>query len=82
VTDGGAASVVTNVERANALRNKPVLYFRDGQSLPGWGIVWAPSMTTTGAKDSSENGYKMAGMKAKDIDIAEIYDWLHLHGLW
>jgi acetyl-CoA acetyltransferase len=31
-------------------------------------------MTTTGAKDSSEMAYKMAGMKAKDVDIAEIYD--------
>jgi acetyl-CoA acetyltransferase len=45
-----------------------------GNRHQGWGIGWAPSMTTTGAKDSSEMAYKMAGMKAKDIDIAEIYD--------
>jgi acetyl-CoA acetyltransferase len=31
-------------------------------------------MTTTGAKESSEIAYKMAGMTPKDIDIAEIYD--------
>ena len=74
VTDGGAAVVVTNVERADVLRNKPVYISGMGNRHQGWGIGWAPSMTTTGAKDSSEMAYKMAGMKAKDVDIAEIYD--------
>ena len=74
VTDGGAAVVVTSKERAKNLRHKPIYISGMGNRHPAWGIGWAPSMTTTGAKESSEIAYKMAGMTPKDIDIAEIYD--------
>ena len=74
VTDGGAAVVVTSSERAKSLKHKPILISGMGNRHSGWGIGWAPSMTTTGAKESSEMAYKMAGMTPKDIDIAEIYD--------
>jgi acetyl-CoA acetyltransferase len=74
VTDGGAAVVVTAKERAKSLKHKPIYISGMGNRHPAWGIGWAPSMTTTGAKESSEIAYKMAGMTPKDIDIAEIYD--------
>ena len=74
VTDGGAAVVVTSIERAKNLKHKPIYVSGMGNRHPGWGIGQATSMTTTGAKESSEMAYKMAGMTPKDIDIAEIYD--------
>jgi acetyl-CoA acetyltransferase len=74
VTDGGAAVVVTAKERSISLKHKPIYISGMGNRHPAWGIGWAPSMTTTGAKESSEIAYKMAGMTPKDIDIAEIYD--------
>ena len=74
VTDGGAAVVVTSKEKARNLKHKLIYISGMGNRHPAWGIGWAPSMTTTGAKESSEIAYKMAGMTPKDIDIAEIYD--------
>ena len=74
VTDGGAAVVVTSKEKAKSLKHKPIYISGMGNCHPAWGIGWAPSMTTTGAKESSEMAYKMAGITPRDIDIAEIYD--------
>jgi acetyl-CoA acetyltransferase len=74
VTDGAAAVVVTSAERAKTLKKKPVYISGMGNYHPGYNIGWAPSMTTVGAKPSSEMAYKMAGMTPKDIDVAEIYD--------
>ncbi|MFC1860756.1 hypothetical protein ACFLYL_00520 [Chloroflexota bacterium] len=74
VTDGGAAVVVTSVDRARNLRHLPVYVTGMGNHHPHKGIGWAPNMTTTGAKVSGRMAYEMAGMTPKDIDIAEIYD--------
>jgi acetyl-CoA acetyltransferase len=74
VTDGAAAFVVTSAERAKHLKHKPIYVSGMGNRSLGMGIGWAPSMTETGAKESSEMAYKMAGMTPKDMDFAEIYD--------
>jgi len=74
ITDGAAAVVVTSAERARNLKHRPVYISGMGNRHPHQGLGWAPSMTTCGAKDSSEMAYKMAGVTPKDIDVAEIYD--------
>jgi acetyl-CoA acetyltransferase len=74
VTDGGAAVLVTSSERAKSLKHKPVYVSGMGNRHPHLGIGWAPSLTTLGGKESSEMAFKMAGMKPKDVDVAEIYD--------
>jgi acetyl-CoA acetyltransferase len=74
ITDGAAAVVVTSAERARNLKHKPIYISGMGNRHPHQGIGWAPSMTTIGAKESSEMAYKMAGMTPKDMDLAEIYD--------
>jgi acetyl-CoA acetyltransferase len=74
VTDGGAAVVVTSKQNAINLKHKAICVSGMGNRHPAWGIGGAPSMTSTGAKESSEMAYQMAGRTSKDIDIAEIYD--------
>jgi acetyl-CoA acetyltransferase len=74
VTDGAAAVVVTSAARAKTLKKKPVYISGMGNRHPGFNLGWNPSMTTSGAKVSSEMAYKMAGITPKDIDVAEIYD--------
>ena len=74
VTDGGAAVVVTSAERAKSLKHKPIYISGMGNRHPSRSIGWAPSMTETGAKESGEMAYKMAGMTPKDMDFAQIYD--------
>lgn len=74
VTDGAAAVVVTSAERARNLKHKPIYISGMGNRHPHYNLGWAPSLTVTGAKESSEMAYKMAGMTPKDIDVAEIYD--------
>lgn len=74
VSDGGAAVVVTSAERAKNLKHPPVYIMGTGQSHPFWQIAHAPDMTTTGAKNSGEMAFRMAGISPKDIGFAEIYD--------
>jgi acetyl-CoA acetyltransferase len=74
VTDGAAAVVVTSAERAKHLKQKPIYISGMGNRHPHYNVGWAPSMTTTGAKESGEMAYKMAGMAPKDMDFAELYD--------
>jgi acetyl-CoA acetyltransferase len=74
VTDGGAAVVVTSAERARNLKRTPVYISGMGNRHPGLNIGWAPSLTVTGAKESGQMAYDMAGLTPQDIDVAEIYD--------
>lgn len=74
VTDGGAAVVVTSVERARDLKHAPVYISGMGNGHTGMGVGWFPSMTATGARDSAKMAFEMAGVVPKDIDVAEIYD--------
>jgi acetyl-CoA acetyltransferase len=74
VSDGAGAVVVTTAERAKDLQRHPVLISGFGfqNNLRGW--LHEDHMTTTAAKKSSETAYAMAGIGAKDVDTAQIYD--------
>jgi acetyl-CoA acetyltransferase len=73
-SDGGAALLVTSVERARDLPKKPVLVLGMGQHHPHSSLMDAPTLTTLGGKRSSELAYAMAGLGPKDMDFAQIYD--------
>jgi len=75
ISDGGAAFVVTSVERAKALGiGKPVYILGGGECYTHEHIFLMPSLTTTGAVQSSAKAYAMAGYGPKDIDVAGVYD--------
>jgi len=75
VSDGGAAVVVMSAERAKQLGVKkpvPILGFGHGQT--SWEVAQRPDMTSTQAKVAAETAFGMAGLKPKDMDVAQIYD--------
>jgi acetyl-CoA acetyltransferase len=74
VTDGGGAIVMTTPERASTLRKKPVYVLGCGQSITHATISSMPDLTRTGAIQSGAQAYRMAGMKAADIDVLALYD--------
>jgi acetyl-CoA acetyltransferase len=73
-SDGGGAVLVTSAERARDFPKKPVAILGMGQHHPHFGLLDAPTLTTLGGKKSSETAYKMAGLKPKDMQFAQIYD--------
>ncbi|MDD5095681.1 MAG: acetyl-CoA acetyltransferase [Dehalococcoidia bacterium] len=74
VTDAGGAIIVTSAERARNLRHPPAWILGCGESHSHMGISSMPDLTCTSAKISGEAAFKMAGLTAKDIDVAELYD--------
>lgn len=75
VSDGGAAVIVTSAERASALgidKAVPILGFGQGQE--SWEVHLRRDMTRTMAETSAQTAYRMAGLSAEDIDLAQLYD--------
>src|SRR5262249_12088661 len=74
VTDGGGAVVMTSAERAKSLRKSPAYVLGCGQAITHASISSMPDLTTTGARQSGEAAYRMAGVTPSDIDVVELYD--------
>lgn len=75
ITDGGAAFIVTSAARAKMLGIvKPIYILGVGECYTHEHIFLMPSLTTTGAVESSRKAYRMAGVGPKDIDVAGVYD--------
>ncbi len=74
VTDGGGAIVLTSAERARDMRHKPAYVLGVGQCITHASISSMPDLTVTGAVRSGQAAYRMAGMKASDIDVLALYD--------
>ena len=73
ISDGGGAVVVTSLERAKDLRQKPVLVRGTGEAV-AHREIGAPDLTTIAAKQSGEQAFAMAGLTPADMDLATIYD--------
>ena len=73
-TDAAGAVVVTSAERAKDLKQKPVMIkgFGSHNNISGW--FTGNNMTHTGAIESGQQAYAMAGLRPEDIDFAQIYD--------
>ncbi len=74
VVDAAGAVILTTAERARDLAQKPVYLLGMGQGFTHSDLPYAPSMTTGSMRSSAERAYAMAGLAAKDIDVAELYD--------
>jgi acetyl-CoA acetyltransferase len=75
ISDGGAAFVLTSAERAKALGiEKPVYVLGAGECYTHEHIFLMPSLTTTGAVESSRKAYAMAGYGPRDMHTAGVYD--------
>jgi acetyl-CoA acetyltransferase len=74
LSDGAGAVVVTSIERARALRARPVSIkgFGSFNNTQGWFLN--DHMVSTSAAESGRRAYRMAGLGPNDIDTAQIYD--------
>ena len=74
ISDGGVALILTSAERAYDYTQEPIFILGGGEYYSHEHIFLMPELTQTGAVQSAKKAYEMAGISAKDIDIAGIYD--------
>lgn len=74
VTDGGAAVVVTSLDRARDLRQVPIVPLGYGEVSTHHGMSQVPDLTRTGAYDSAARAFARAGLSVEDVDVVEAYD--------
>jgi acetyl-CoA acetyltransferase len=75
-TDGAAAFIVTSVERARDLKQKPIYVMgaAAGQPYPADEITNRKDMHQVGLSIAAPEAFRMAGVKPADVDFAQIYD--------
>lgn len=74
ISDGGVALILTSAERAYDYAQEPIFILGGGEHYSHEHIFLMPELTETGAVKSAQKAYGMAGISAKDIDVAGIYD--------
>jgi acetyl-CoA acetyltransferase len=74
ISDGGAALVLTSVERAGDVKSRPVHILGLGQAHRHEHVSQALDLTTTAAGESGAQAYEMAGLSPRDMDCAMLYD--------
>lgn len=74
VSDGAGATIVTTLDRAKHLKQPPVVIKGFGTFNNSRGWFADDHMIRTAAIGSGQQAFKMAGLTAKDVDVAEIYD--------
>ena len=74
VTDGGGAVVVASAKAAARAKKKPVWILGHGETHTHNTIANMPDLTVTGAKQSGQKAFEMAGVRHDELDVVEIYD--------
>src|SRR5208282_1235423 len=75
ISDGAAAVMIAPLERAREFTDKPVRVLGIAQTSDNVALDEKDDITTFRAvKTSAEKAYKMAGVKAADIQFAEVHD--------
>ncbi len=77
ISDGGAAIIMTNAERARDAKSKPVYALGFGEAHRHEHVSQAMSLTDTAATESGAQAFETAGLSAskpRDIDCAMLYD--------
>ena len=74
VTDGGGAIILTSAARARGLRQAPAFVLGVGECVSHASISNMADLTVTGARRSGEIAYAMAGVAAREVKTAQVYD--------
>lgn len=74
ISDAGGAMIVTSADRARDLRKTPIYVRGIGEMHTHEHVSMAKDLTRTGAAQSSQIAYAMAGVGPSDIDYASLYD--------
>ena len=65
--------IVTSLERAKDLKQKPIVVRGTGEAV-AHREIGAPDLLTIAARQSGAHAFAMAGMSPSDIDLATIYE--------
>ncbi len=74
ISDGGVALILTSAEKAYDYAQDPIFILGGGEYYSHEHIFLMPELTQTGAVQSAQKAYDMAGVSATDMDVAGIYD--------
>ncbi|HEV8674877.1 MAG TPA: 3-ketoacyl-CoA thiolase [Methylomirabilota bacterium] len=76
ITDGAAAVILASEERARDLTDRPVWLRGTGQALDGFSLTSLPADYAhwPALRRAGEHAYRMAGITAADVDLAEVHD--------
>lgn len=74
VSDGAGAFVMTRSDRARDLAQKPVYVLGNATAVWNRQVSSMDDLTVTAAAESGRRCYEMAGVSAKDMDLAMLYD--------
>ncbi len=75
ITDGASCAILTKPKLAKKLSDNYVHVIGTGQSQDTFCLHERESLTTIkAAKAAAQDAYKMAGLKPKDMDVAEVHD--------
>lgn len=74
VTDGGGALIVVRSDAAKDYPHKPAYVLGIGEATTHRQIDQMADLTVSGAKQSGERAFAMAGVTPKDIDVLQLYD--------
>jgi acetyl-CoA C-acetyltransferase len=73
--DGSSCVIVANEEKAKSFSKKPVWILGLGAASTAVNMAGRDLFTgLTVAQQAGEQAYKMAGISAKDVDVAEVHD--------
>ncbi len=73
ISDFGGAFIITSLERARDLANRPAIILGAAQQHTHR-FVTSADLTQCGAAKAGPRAFEMAGLQPKDIDVAELYD--------
>ena len=71
---GSCALIITTLERARDLRQRPLRVAAHAQSTGGGDWIHAPDFLHGGAPKCAERLWQRSGLKPADIDLAQVYD--------
>lgn len=74
VTDGGGAIVLARADIARSLRKPPVWVLGHAETTTQMTFGQIPDLTSTGAAESGRRAMTMAGLRASEIDVVQLYD--------
>jgi acetyl-CoA acetyltransferase len=73
--DGAAAAVVTSIERARDLRQRPVLIVAAATGIgPPYGIFTRETLGSSHYRQVARHLWDAAGLRPEDVDVAQFYE--------
>ena len=75
ITDGASCIVLAHPDIAHKFTDSPIQIIGSGQSSDAIGLYAREEITTLkAARLAGQEAYRMAGVKPKDLDVAEVHD--------